>query len=106
VDFTLIEVDHTPINYFIPDNFNRFGLAEGLEGANHTLTLGRDFWRCIDLRRSLHNEILPAFYSAAAELSWEETFCSTAAALALRDRLPWHIVYATQLNTGIAAVAD
>jgi hypothetical protein len=92
VDFTLIQIDHTPLNYFVPDNFDRFGLVEGLEGANHTLTLGRDFWRCIDLRRSLYSEILPEFDAAASKLAWEDRFCSLAAALALRDRLPWHIV--------------
>jgi hypothetical protein len=92
VDLTLINIDHTSINYFVPDNFDRFGLVEGLEGANYTLTLGRDFWRCIDLRRILHNDILPRFSSAAYKLSWEENFCSLAAALALRDRLPWHVV--------------
>jgi hypothetical protein len=92
VDFTLIEIDHTSINYFVPDKFDRFGLAGGLEGANYTLTLGRDFWRCIDLRRILRSDILPRYYSSASTMSWEDNFCSLAAALALRDRLPWHIV--------------
>jgi hypothetical protein len=92
VDFTLIEIDHTSINYFVPDKFDRFGLTDNLEGANYTLTLGRDFWRCIDLRRTLQSEILPKFYSSASTMSWEDNFCSLAAALALRDRLPWHIV--------------
>jgi len=92
VDFTLIEIDHTSINYFVPDKFDRFGLAGGLEGANYTLALGRDFWRCIDLRRILRSDILPRYYSSASTMSWEDNFCSLAAALALRDRLPWHIV--------------
>jgi Caspase domain len=92
VDFTLIEIDHTSINYFVPDKFDRFGLADGLEGANYTLTLGRDFWRCIDLRRILRSEILPKYYSSASAMSWEDNFCSLASALALRDRLPWHII--------------
>jgi len=92
VDFSLIEIDHTNINFFVPDKFERFGLADGLEGANYTLTLGRDFWRCVDLRRILNNDILPEFYSHAASMPWEDNFCSIASALALRDRLPWHVV--------------
>jgi hypothetical protein len=92
VDFTLIEIDHTSINYFVPDKFDRFGLTDGLEGANYTLTLGRDFWRCIDLRRILRSEILPKYYSSASAMSWEDNVCSLASALALRDRLPWHVI--------------
>jgi hypothetical protein len=92
VDFTLIEIDHTTINYFVPDKFDRFGLADGLQGANYTLTLGRDFWRCIDLRRTLRGDILPKYHSSASAMTWEENFCSLAVALALRNRLPWHIV--------------
>jgi hypothetical protein len=92
VDFTLIDIDHTSINYFVPDKLDRFGLADGLDGANYTLTVGRDFWRCVDLRRTLRGDILPKFHSAAEKLSWEENFCAIAGALALRDRLPWHIV--------------
>jgi hypothetical protein len=92
VDFTLIEIDHTSVNYFVPDKFDRFGLADGLKGANYTLTLGRDFWRCIDLRRILRCDILPRYYSSASTMSWEDDFCSLASALALRDRLPWHVV--------------
>jgi hypothetical protein len=92
VDFTLIEIDHTSINYFVPDKFDRFGLTDGLEGANYTLTLGRDFWRCIDLRRILRSDILPRYHSSASTMSWQDDFCSLASALALRDRTPWHVV--------------
>jgi len=92
VDRSLINIDHTSINYFIPDSFERFGLNEGLVGANYTITLGRDFWRCIDLRRILQNDILPRLNASSSNLSWQDTFCSVASALALRDRLPWHIV--------------
>jgi hypothetical protein len=92
VDFTLIDIDHTSVNYFVPDKFDRFGLPGGLKGANYTLTLGRDFWRCIDLRRILRSDILPRYYSSASTMSWEDDFCSLASALALRDRLPWHVV--------------
>jgi hypothetical protein len=59
VDFSLIEVDHTSINFFVADKFDQFGLIGGIEGANYTLTLGRDFWRCVDLRRILRSDILP-----------------------------------------------
>src|SRR5262249_49046439 len=92
VDFSLVDIDHTSINFFVPDSFDRFGLVRGLGGANYTLTLGRDFWRCIELRQIIKSDILPKFRSAASEMSWKETFCSMAGALALRDRLPWHIV--------------
>lgn len=92
VDFSLIEIDHTSINYFVPDRFTQFGLTGGLEGSNYTLTLGRHFFRCIDLRRILRSEILPKFYYSASATSTEENFCSLASALALRDRLPWQIV--------------
>lgn len=92
VDFTLIEIDHTTINFFVPDKFDRFGLVDGLQGTNYTLTLGRDFWRCIDLRRILRDDIIPMYFSSASTLTWEENFCSLAAALALRDRLPWQVV--------------
>jgi hypothetical protein len=67
VDYTLIDIDHT-------------------------LALGRDFWRCIDLRRLLRGDILPKFHSSTSHLFREEGVCSLAAALALRDRLPWHAV--------------
>jgi hypothetical protein len=92
IDFSLIEIDHTSINYFVPDRFTQFGLTDGIEGSNYTLTLGRDFFRCIDLRRILRSEILPKFYDSACATSAEENFCSLASALALRDRLPWQIV--------------
>jgi hypothetical protein len=99
VDLSLIQIDHTSINYFVPDKFDQFGLADGLEGTNFTLTLGRDFFRCIDLRRILRGEILPRFYSSASAMSWEDNFCSLASALALRDRLPWQIVDANDVLT-------
>jgi hypothetical protein len=92
VDFTLIDIDHTTINYFVPDRFDRFGLTDGLRGTNYTLTLGRDFWRCVDLRRILRGDILAMYHASASVMAWEENFCSLAAALALRDRLPWHTV--------------
>jgi hypothetical protein len=92
IDFSLIEIDHTSINYFVPDRFTQFGLNGGLEGSNYTLTVGRDFFRCIDLRRILRSEVLPKFYYSACATSAEENFCSLASALALRDRLPWQIV--------------
>jgi hypothetical protein len=99
IDFSLIEIDHTSINYFVPDRFTQFGLTGGLEGSNYTLVLGRDFFRCIDLRRTLRGEILPRFYSSASTMSWEDNFCSLASALALRDRLPWQIVDASKVPT-------
>lgn len=92
VDHSLIDIDHTSINFFVPEKFDRFGLTDGLEGANYTLTLGRDFWRCIDLRRTFRADILPMFHSSASTLSWEDNFCSIAAALSMRDRLPWHVI--------------
>ena len=92
VDFTLIDIDHTSINFFAPDHFDRFGLVGGLDGANFTLTLGRNFWRCFELRGILRGDIFPKFEFAAQKLTWQENFCVIAGALALRDRLPWHIV--------------
>jgi caspase domain-containing protein len=92
VDSTLIEIDHTSVNYFVPDTLDRFGLVDALEGANYTQTLGRDFWRCIDLRRILIAEVFPKYRTLAQTMSWEDNFCSLASALALRDRLPWHVV--------------
>jgi hypothetical protein len=32
------------------------------------------------------------YHASASVMAWEENFCSLAAALALRDRLPWHVV--------------
>lgn len=95
VDFSLIDIDHTSINYFVPDRFNRFGLADGLEGANYTLQLGHDFWRCIDLRRIIRSDLIPKFQATAKALSWDDMFCTVAGALALRNRLPWHVVNIT-----------
>jgi hypothetical protein len=92
VDFSLIEIDHTSVNYFVADNLERFGLLQDLIGTNYTLTLGHDFWRCIDLRRILRSDILPMCHRSAAHLSWEDNFCSLAASLALRDRQPWHFI--------------
>jgi len=94
VDLSLIQIDHTSINYFVSDNAERLGLVSGLVGANYTVTLGRDFWRCIDLRRILRSDVFPRFDSSTATFSWEDRFCSFAAALALRNRLPWHVVRA------------
>lgn len=92
VDTSLIQIDHTSINYFVPDNGERFGLVGGLTGANYTVMLGRDFWRCIELRRVLRSDILPKFGASTSGFSREDRFCSFAGALALRDRLPWHVV--------------
>ncbi|UPK26238.1 caspase family protein [Bradyrhizobium sp. 195] len=92
IDETLIEIDHTPINYFVPTQIEQFGLCGDMEGTNYTLALGHDFWRCIDLRRILHGDIFPKLQSSASLLSWEARFCAAAGSLALRDRLPWFVV--------------
>lgn len=92
VDLSLIEIDHTNINYFVPEGFDQFGLKGSMDGTNYTLALGHDFWRCIDLRRILLNDILPKFRIISSAMSWEDQYCSLAGSLALRDRLPWHIV--------------
>jgi len=97
VDFSLIHIDHTNINFFIPDDFDQFGLPESMDGTNYTIALGHQFWRCIDLRRILSGDIFPKFY-LGSRLSWEDNFCSLAASLALRDRLPWHFVAQTSLS--------
>lgn len=92
IDFSLMEIDHTPINYFIPDTYDQFGSVGAIDGTNVTLTLGREFWRCIDLRRILRSEILPALHSAIAGVTQEGQFCVLASSLALRDRPPWHFM--------------
>jgi hypothetical protein len=92
IDPTLIEIDHTNINFFVPDGFASFGLNAAIPGNNITLTLGHDFWSCIDLRRILRNDILTAFYSSSSAMGCEDLFCTLASALALKDRLPWHYV--------------
>lgn len=90
IDYSLIQIDHTAINYFIPENVKKIGIVKSMEGTNITLTLGRDFWRCIDLRRILLSDIFPKFDSAFHSLTSDEVFCSLASALALKDRIPWH----------------
>ncbi|KRP94187.1 hypothetical protein AOQ72_23445 [Bradyrhizobium yuanmingense] len=92
IDDTLIEIDHTPVNYFIPTRVEQLGLCRDIEGTNYTLMLGHDFWRCIDLRRILYADIAPKLQQSASSLSWEARFCAAAGALALRDRQPWYIV--------------
>lgn len=89
VDYSLIQIDHTSINFFVPDTFRSFGAVNHLAGTNYTLTLGRDFWRCIDLRR-ISRDILSRFN--VESLSRQDLLCSYAAALSLRDRLPWHVI--------------
>jgi hypothetical protein len=37
-------------------------------------------------------DIMPKFQETARNMSWDDTFCSLSGALALRDRLPWHLV--------------
>ena len=92
IDPTLIEIDHTSVNYFVCENPNRYGLVEDLDGANYTIGLGRDFWCCTDLKRILHQEILPRCQASVKGLSPEDRFCTYAASLALRDRQPWHAI--------------
>jgi hypothetical protein len=92
IDPTLIEIDHTSINYFVCKTPDRLGLIQDLGGANYTIGLGRDFWRCADLRRILHHDVLPRYQSSVRSLSPEDRFCTYAASLALRDRQPWHAI--------------
>ena len=94
IDGTLIELDHTPINYFVPESAKGFGLCGELIGANYTLALGHDFWRCVDLRRILRSDMLPKLQASASRFSREDQFCALAGSLALRDRQPWYAVRA------------
>ena len=90
IDRCLINLDHTNINFFLPDKIASFGHSDKIVGTNYSLSLGHDFWRCIDLRRILGADIFPMFDEASRPLSHSARVAVLASSLTFHDRLPWN----------------
>lgn len=89
IDYDLILLDHTALNFFIPDDVWQLGAVGPLAGRNVSFVLGHGIWRCVDLRREWSGALQPLLLNQHVEDAGLMGAIAHAA-LAFRDRVAWH----------------
>lgn len=91
IDASLIQIDHTPLNVFIPETPLDLGCYGPIRGKNLGFAVGHKVWRCIDMRREWYSEIRPLLQCSQID---EPKLRSAVvlAVLSMRDRVPWFLV--------------
>ncbi|BBI21284.1 hypothetical protein EKJ_21310 [Qipengyuania flava] len=82
-DLSLSELDHLPLNAYLPDSYENFGALQIPEGLNAVFQIGTDFWQIAELEMSWPNPPIPENVA--------EALASILAALVFPDRSPWFL---------------
>jgi hypothetical protein len=90
IDQSLILLDHTALNFFVPDDLAQLGAVGPVAGRNMTFILGHGIWRCIDLRREWAGTLRSLFLEQLTLKSSGLLGAVVHASLAFKDRVPWH----------------
>ncbi len=91
LDESLIDLDHTACNIFIPDDYSDFAERRVMDGLNRSFRIGHDMWTMSDFSEIWGNLV----EEHGASWSWQDSAIGVGAvcsSMVMPDRLAWFLV--------------